>query len=223
MKYRVGRLIGLLGLYFVPLYYSEAQTELIHQSFFEPGSSAYLESIDLTQSFDGKIHLVTKNRKSGSNGYILHWSIGKIDSWNGTQVFASDQIAIAEPVCDKNSEIALNLPSNWKDGDLLNLSLQEEADREIIYGISEPIHKPKEGNQSYFSQRPEKENHKIRMRESTSDFQVDVGEILYVFNKERGNLQLLKIGSKFINFSQNSEQGSLPSSLQNLMWKRLKD
>ena len=225
MKHRVGRLIGLLGLYIITLIHTYAQTDRNVQTVFEPVSlntPVYIEPFELTESFDGIIQLVANNSKAAFHGYALNWSVEKIDAWNGTKKLFENRITIGESWQDQSNQVSLGLPTNWTDGDLLNLSLMD-TNSAVVYSISEPIRTPKEGNQSYFKQRSELDNQTIRVRESTQDFQVAVGETLYIFGKEKGNLMLVKIGMRFINFSQNTEEGHFSSAIQKLTWKRMKD
>ncbi|RAI93882.1 hypothetical protein [Algoriphagus yeomjeoni] len=225
MKHSGGRLIGLFGLYFITLIYTNAQTDQNVQPVFEPVSLStpvYIQPFDLNESFDGIIQLITQDPQSDLNGYELKWSIEKIDAWNGTQTLFTNRKAVGKNDIGLRNEVALDLPANWTAGDLLNLSLLD-TNAVVLYSISEPIRKPKEGNQSYFKQRSVLDNQRIRVRESTLDFQVVVGETLYIFGKEYGNLQLVKIGMRFINFSQNIEVGHFSSAVQKLTWKRLKD
>ncbi|MFC5623682.1 hypothetical protein [Algoriphagus winogradskyi] len=225
MKHGGGQLIGLLGLYFITILYSHAQAGQNVQPAFEPislNTPVYIQPFELTESFDGLVQLVTHQPNFDLSGYTLKWSIEKIDSWNGKQSLFTNQIALGKYITERNNTVSLGLPANWTDGDLLNLSLMDTSSV-VLYSLSEPIRKPKEGNQSYFKQRSVLDNQKIRVRESTLDFQVIVGETLYIFGKENGNLQLVKIGTRFINFSQNIEAGHFSAKVQKLTWKRLKD
>ncbi|WP_339865475.1 hypothetical protein [uncultured Algoriphagus sp.] len=225
MKQRVVRWTGFLSLYFISIVYSAAQTDTHVQKDHESVSSIgplYVQAFDLTQSFDGKIQLVNQDLKSDLNGYELEWSIERIDAWNGAQLLFSDRISLENIEAEPYTEISLDLPANWKEGDVLNLSLFGK-DGALNYSLSEPIRMPKEGNQNYFKQRLPLENQPILVRESTVDFQIAAGENLYIFSKQKGNLELVKIGRRFVNFSQTIEEGLFSSAIQKLTWKRLKD
>lgn len=225
MKQGIGRLIGLLSLYFIPLIHTDAQTAMDTEKVIESTSLSnpvYIQTFDLTESFGGKIQVINLDQKLDLKGYLLDWTIERIDAWNGSQLLFSDRIELANSTVDKNTEISLDLPTNWKDGDVLNLTLLGN-DGSIIHTLSEPIRKPKEGNQNYFKHRSPLESQSILVRESTVDFQITAGENLYIFGKQKGNLELVKVGRRFINFSQTIEEGLFSSSVQNLTWKKLKD
>ncbi|SFT48126.1 hypothetical protein SAMN04489724_0934 [Algoriphagus locisalis] len=225
MKHSVSRIIGLLSLYFIALVHTEAQSELNSQQAGGTttfGSSVFIQPFDLTESFDGKILLLPPKENSLLNDVELDWSIEKIEAWDGARRLFSNRITLDSIVSAHSTVIDLALPVNWRDGDLLNLTLVDK-DGLVLYSLSEPIRKPKDGNTSYFKQRLPLENQPIRVRESTTDFQVAAGETLYIFGKKKGNLELVKIGSRFINFSQNMDTKQFSSAVQKLTWKRLKD
>ncbi len=64
---------------------------------------------------------------------------------------------------------------------------------------------------------------RVILRESTMDYQVAVGEMLYFFGKDLGNLRLVKKGAKFIYLNQPFVIGDTLVRVQKVNWGRKND
>lgn len=63
----------------------------------------------------------------------------------------------------------------------------------------------------------------IKVRESTTELHIQVGERLFVFGKSKGTLDKVKIGMHVLTFSQIPGAEGLESGFKTVTWKKLKD
>ncbi|GMQ28523.1 hypothetical protein [Algoriphagus confluentis] len=63
----------------------------------------------------------------------------------------------------------------------------------------------------------------IKIRESTLDLQVSIGDKLFVFGKKSGTLDMVKVGMDLLPFAQQLEESNPEIQLKQIMWKRLKN
>ncbi|TXE11452.1 glycoside hydrolase family 2 protein [Algoriphagus aquimarinus] len=175
-----------------------------------------------TDGFDGKMQVTNNYLYSDLSTSILEWSVEKIDSWNDAEKLYSGSFSLPNVKPGQSTEVDLGLPIAWRNGDVLKISAIG-INGEELYTWSEAIRKPKEGNPSYFSARPALESQNITVRESSVDIHISVGETLFVFGKERGNLQLVKVGKSIINLSQALNPEGVNASVQKVTWKQMKD
>lgn len=63
----------------------------------------------------------------------------------------------------------------------------------------------------------------IKVRESTTELHVQVGEKLFVFGKSRGTLDKVKIGMHVLTFAQLAGTEGLESGFKAVSWKKLRD
>ncbi|MBC6367940.1 hypothetical protein [Algoriphagus sp. AK58] len=63
----------------------------------------------------------------------------------------------------------------------------------------------------------------IKVRESTTELHVQVGEKLFVFGKSRGTLDKVKIGMHVLTFAQVPGTEGMDSGFKTVSWKKLKD
>lgn len=63
----------------------------------------------------------------------------------------------------------------------------------------------------------------IKVRESTTELHIQVGERLFVFGKSKGTLEKVKIGMHVLTFAQVAGTEGLESGFKAVTWKKLKD
>ncbi|GMQ32808.1 hypothetical protein [Algoriphagus taiwanensis] len=63
----------------------------------------------------------------------------------------------------------------------------------------------------------------IKIRESTIDLQVSIGDKLFVFGKKSGTLDMVKVGMDLLPFSQLIQESNPTIKLRQIGWKRLKN
>jgi hypothetical protein len=63
----------------------------------------------------------------------------------------------------------------------------------------------------------------IKVRESTTELHIQVGEKLFVFGKSRGTLDKVKIGMHVLSFAQLAGTEGLESGFKTVSWKKLRD
>lgn len=87
--------------------------------------------------------------------------------------------------------------------------------------LSYPLQQPKASRSFDISsiQSPEL----IKVRESTTELHIKVGERLFVFGKSKGTLDKVKIGMHVLTFSQIPGTEGLESGFKAVTWKKLKD
>lgn len=64
---------------------------------------------------------------------------------------------------------------------------------------------------------------KISVRESNTELQVSVGEMIFVFGKAKGTLDKIKAGMNVLHFSQAADSESFGNTFAKVTWKKLKD
>lgn len=65
--------------------------------------------------------------------------------------------------------------------------------------------------------------HPIKVRESTTELHIQVGDRLFVFGKSKGTLDKVKIGMHVLTFAQIPGTEGLDSGFKTVSWKKLKD
>ncbi|MEB2779270.1 glycoside hydrolase family 2 TIM barrel-domain containing protein [Algoriphagus sp. C2-6-M1] len=205
---------GILGPY--------REKEASFYTIKEVWSPIQIADFDPTKGFEGKIQVSNQYLYSDLSKCQLHWSVENIHAWDESKSLYSGSISLPTIKRGESSMIDLGLPPNWRDGDVLKISAIG-IKGEVLYTWSAAISKPKEGNSNYFDTRPASDNKAITVRESSIDIHVAVGEKLFVFGKARGNLQVVKVGRKVVNFSQATDVEGMSSALLNVTWKQLKD
>ncbi|PZX54080.1 glycoside hydrolase family 2 TIM barrel-domain containing protein [Algoriphagus chordae] len=194
-------------------------------SFFtikEVWSPIQIAAFDPSISFDGKISVSNKYLFSDLGSCKLAWSVEKIDAWKETRKLYSGSIALPTIKPGDSTQIDLKLPSAWSEGDVLKITAIG-INGEELYTWSEAIRKPREGNANYFYDRISLGKKPITVRESSIDIHISAGDKIFVFGKEYGNLQLVKVGRRIINLNQATQPEDQSYTAQKVTWKQLKD
>ncbi|MEP1954520.1 MAG: glycoside hydrolase family 2 TIM barrel-domain containing protein [Algoriphagus sp.] len=183
-------------------------------------SPIQITSFDPSDNFDGKVSLRNDYLFSDLSTSSIKWSLHKINSWDSTTMLSAGSITLPAVLPGDSTTIDLNLPDDWRNGDILTIRAIGK-DGEELYSWSEAIRKASIGNPHYFEARPALTNQAIKVRESTTDLHFTVGQKLFVFGKQLGELQLVKVGSQIIDFKQN--QAELTTAVKSVNWKKLPD
>ena len=184
-------------------------------------SPIQLADFDPKEAFDGKVLLSNHYLFSDLETAFLEVEVLKIKGWEGTNVLSSKMISLPFIKPGQSEMIDLELPDNWKSGDILKIKAFGINGKEVNeWALS--IHEPLEGNKSYFDQSGI-EVYPIKVRESVSDLQIEVDGRIYFFGKSNGTLEMVKVNRKFFYLSQNPTIEGVESKVKNVSWKKLKD
>ncbi|MDI1321138.1 MAG: glycoside hydrolase family 2 TIM barrel-domain containing protein [Algoriphagus sp.] len=184
-------------------------------------SPVQIEPITVSSEFDGKILVTNKYLYTDLSSCKLVWTVEKFNGWEEVQNLFSETVSLPAGKPGETRDINLGLPKGWESGDALKLQAIGLHGEEL-YTWSYPIRKPKEGLKSYFGTAPvTKES--IKVRESTIDLQVAVGDKIYIFSKAKGNLEKVKVGMRLISLAQNTKVEGLETEFLQVTWKQLKD
>ncbi|MDF2157772.1 glycoside hydrolase family 2 TIM barrel-domain containing protein [Algoriphagus sp. CAU 1675] len=184
-------------------------------------SPVQLKSFELDSNFNGIITLSNEYLYSNLSECSLTWEIVNFKGWENQTLMASKTLSLPSAGPGENRDISLDLPINWKEGDELRIKVNG-LNNEELFTWTFPILQPRDLNYRIFAEKFYFPMKKLVVRESTIDFQVNVGDKVFVFSKERGNLELVRVGQRYINFAQGSSEGQ-KTTFKNFTWKLLKD
>ncbi len=185
-------------------------------------SPIQVESLSLTENFDGNILIRNEYLYSSFDRCRLVWTVEEISGWESSNILFSENVPFPETYPGETSKLNLKLPQGWQNGDMLKLTALG-INGEELYTWSYSIRKPKEGNTKYFSGQDEEENTSITVRESTRDLQMTVGDKIFFFGKSHGNLEAVKVGQNVITIAQTTAPEGVDASLEEVTWKKLDD
>jgi len=185
-------------------------------------SPVQLAPFTVTPDFDGKIKVTNKYLFSNLNQTKLLWQIESIDGWNQPKVIHEGSINLPEGKPGETREIALDLPPNWSQGDVLVLKAIGVHGEEL-YTQSKAIRTPALGMKQYFRNEVPEGKSNIVVRETSTNLQIAVGNKIFFFGKKYANLELVRVDRDLISLVQTPEVEGIETTVSAVTWKRLSD
>lgn len=188
------------------------------QSMWSPIQIYFL---DQEPQFSGRVGIANQYLFSDLSECQIQIEVLEINGWEKQSIIGSTINSLPPLLPGQSTEVDLELPSQWQDGDVLKFRAFGIHGEELA-SWTRPLHEPKEGNHRYFDSN-EIEVYPIKVRESIADLQVEVEGKLFFFGKKSGNLELVKIGRKFFYLSQNPVLEGIDIEPEKISWKKKKD
>lgn len=177
---------------------------------------------DPNHDFSGRILLENHSNFSNLGAFRIRWSVEKLNAWDAPETLHRGSIALPKVLPGDSVQIDLNLPTGWRDGDLLKLTVID-TDGNELNTWSKSIRTAQAGNAAYFGSLPVLEEKGVLVRESSTDLQFAVGNRLFVFGKETGDLKMVKVNREPIYLTQVKEHDHSLSSQRKVTWKQSND
>ncbi|MCH5597811.1 glycoside hydrolase family 2 TIM barrel-domain containing protein [Niabella ginsengisoli] len=161
-------------------------------SFFtikEIWSPVFFERKEITEVFDGRLNIENRYQFTNTNTCTFTWKLKRFDFNNEKEI---EGLITAPNILPNNKgSIQIDLPTNWKDYDVLYVTVKDQYQKEL-FTWSFPIKRPKQKTEELIKNNSAK--HDVKISEQEGGFVVKINDIELVVNKTNGLLK--KVSNK---------------------------
>lgn len=182
----------------------------------------YMHEFIPTENFRGKIKLENRFQFTDLSCCTLDYFLSTIQGWKSPEPVDSRGFSLPATLPGDSVELQLPLPLTWREADILQVNVLD-AQGSLLSTQSRAIHQAAQGNARNFPRQADP-IFPISLRESSTQYQVAVGDKIYFFTKSTGFLEKVMVDRKIINFHQNpAGRNVLEGQHKKPDWKKLKD
>ncbi|MBN3582181.1 beta-galactosidase [Algoriphagus aestuarii] len=175
---------------------------------------------DLT-NYDGSILVRNDYLFSDMSRAKLQVELIQVQNWEGEKVIGSEVLTLGQTTPGNTELVNFSIPENWPDADILKINVIG-IHGDLLTTWTFPLRQAAQANKHYFNA-SEIEIYPIKVRESVSDLQIEVDGRIYFFGKKYGNLEMVKVGRKYVYLSQNPKIEGHGEQQVKVTWKKIQD